>query len=562
MDTSSFVSAIGDFHRARRRAALHDLLARLTGRPSELLAYEEVRSKLKIMGEVSRGLQQIELDRIVGSVGRYRDFNREFLPREESDEQRWAGVKAAVASPSGLPPIEVYQIGEVYFVKDGNHRVSVARELGVKTTEAYVTEVRTRVPLTAGDSPDDLILKAEQANFLLQTRLDETRPEIDLRLTAPGGFETLLEHIRVHRYYMGAEEDHDVSFEEAAAHWLDTVYRPVAELIREGGVLRGFPGRTEADLYLWLSEHRASLEDMLGWEVTSETAAEDLQERFGMGLGTSARPPALLKNDEPTGGWRKVRHRNDTLCDDILVAINGAPSGWVALTAAVGVARREGALLHGLHIVPFEAQRAGEAAQAVQEEFERRCEAAGVRGRLALAVGSVSREVVARSRWTDLVVLSLNYPPPKGMFARPSSGLHTILHRSNRPVLLVCEEVSHLERVLVAFDGSPKAREALYVGTYLAEKWGAALCVVSVHEGRGSQVLEEAMRYTEGHGVNAQFSSERGDAAEAILRTAERQESGLIIMGVHRRWGMLEVALGSTVDAVLRAERCSVLVCS
>jgi len=103
----------------------------------------------------------------------------------------------------GLPPIEVYQIGEVYFVQDGNHRVSVAYQLGARYIQAYVTEVQTRVPLTPDVQPVDLILMAEYADFLEGTRLDELRPGADLRTSIPGQYQALSEHIDVHRYYMG-----------------------------------------------------------------------------------------------------------------------------------------------------------------------------------------------------------------------------------------------------------------------------------------------------------------------------------------------------------------------
>ena len=151
---------------------------------------------------------------------------------------------------TGLPPIEVYNIGDAYFVKDGNHRVSVARQLGNETIQAYVTEVRTRVPMTADLTPDDLILKAEYADFLEQTHLDELRPDADLNVTIPGQYPKLLEHIAVHQYYRGLDLDREVSYLEAVAHWYDTVYLPIIELISERGIMRSFPDRTETDLYL------------------------------------------------------------------------------------------------------------------------------------------------------------------------------------------------------------------------------------------------------------------------------------------------------------------------
>jgi len=209
--------AIEDFHRARRKAALNALLGLLTRSEQQLFSYEEVRRKLRATTERDRGRQEVPLDKIIGSVGRYRDFSRDFLPLFDNDLQRWAQVRMAVGGSRGLPPIEVYQIGEGYFVKDGNHRVSVARQLGAKTIEAYVTEVKTKVPLSPLDKPDDLILKAEYADFLTRTRLDELRPSANLRLTAPGQYPVLLEHIEVHRYFMGLDFKRDISYDEAVS---------------------------------------------------------------------------------------------------------------------------------------------------------------------------------------------------------------------------------------------------------------------------------------------------------------------------------------------------------
>ena len=129
MSPSGHSRAVSDFRRARRRAALDRVFARLAGRSTDLMSYDDVRKKLKGRETSKRELKEIPLDSIVGSVGRYRDFTRGFLPRQDSDSGRWAGVKVAVTELGGLPPIEVYQIGVVYFVLDGNHRVSVASEV-------------------------------------------------------------------------------------------------------------------------------------------------------------------------------------------------------------------------------------------------------------------------------------------------------------------------------------------------------------------------------------------------------------------------------------------------
>ena len=122
--------AVQDFKRSRKQAAMQLLLARLSGKSAELLAYDYVRQQLGEAGTIERGLQEISLDAIVGSVGRHDDFTNDFLPKKDSDLERWARIKAAILDMSGMGPIEVYQIGEGYFIHDGHHRVSVARQLG------------------------------------------------------------------------------------------------------------------------------------------------------------------------------------------------------------------------------------------------------------------------------------------------------------------------------------------------------------------------------------------------------------------------------------------------
>jgi hypothetical protein len=173
--------ALQDFHSAHLRGKLQGVLARITGRSNELLSYEEVADKLKLQGRVDKGVQMIPVDAIIGSVGRYTDFTRTFLPRRANDEQRWANVKAATLDPvgEGLQPIEVY------FVVDGNHRVSIARQEGWKTMQAHVIEIQTDIPLTPDVQPDELIVKAEYADFLEQTGLNRSQVPVELRTTIP-----------------------------------------------------------------------------------------------------------------------------------------------------------------------------------------------------------------------------------------------------------------------------------------------------------------------------------------------------------------------------------------
>jgi hypothetical protein len=242
----------------------------------QLLSFDEVQTVLKARNEIRRGSRLIPLKAIVGSVGRYRDFNGHFLPVRAPDE-RWLSIQEATKP---LPPIDVYQVGETYYVKDGNHRVSVARSQGQETIAAHVTEIHTDVLITPEMQLEDIIGQARTREFLLQTGLNETRPANGILLTQPDRYDTLLDHIEVHRYYLGQELQRDVSLYEAAGSWFDLVYSPVVGAIRQTGSLREFPKRSEADLYLWVAYHREKLKERYGDMPSDQEVACALVERF------------------------------------------------------------------------------------------------------------------------------------------------------------------------------------------------------------------------------------------------------------------------------------------
>jgi hypothetical protein len=127
---------------------------------------------------------------------------------------------------------------------------------------------------------DELILSQERTIFFEQTHLDEIRPVADVEATLPGQYTQLLEHISVHRWYLGEQRKTYVPYFAAVASWYDNVYRPLVEIIREQGILKEFPGRTETDLYLWIISHRQTLQDEYGSEVPIEQAAEQFTEDF------------------------------------------------------------------------------------------------------------------------------------------------------------------------------------------------------------------------------------------------------------------------------------------
>ncbi len=549
--TDNFRQAVHDFHEARQRAAVEAILSRMTGKSNELLSYEEVAQKLKLQARAERGIQSIPLDAIVGSVGRYTDFTRTFLPRNPVDEDRWARVKASLSDNlAGWPPIEVYQVGEVYFVLDGNHRVSIARQEGWEKIEARVIEVKTNVPLTPDVSPDDLIIKAEYAGFLDETELLRLRPDADLSVSVPGQYEKLREYIQVHRYYMGLDFQRDISYAEALTHWYDTEYLPLINIIRERGLLRWFPERAETDLYLWVSEHRAALQESLGWELRPDAVADVIVQEQAR-----AAP-------EKTGAWRKSRlvdRYTEHLFQNILVPVSGEVEGWRALQQAILVARREGAKLNGLHIVSTEKQAAGAKAQEVKEKFQAMCREAGVNGNLAIEAGEPGKKILERAILTDLVMLKIVYPPGSGLSGL-ASPLRAIISRSPRPVLALPTSATDLDRAVLAFDGSAKAKEALFVAAYLAEQWKTALTVYTGEGANADATQENARQYLELHEIQAEYVTTKA-SVETLKRISEERSATLVLMGGYSGAILKEVTLGSWVNYMLREQNAPVLVC-
>jgi nucleotide-binding universal stress UspA family protein len=572
----AFSLAVDDFKRARARAALQQALARLgLGKKRELLQFEQVRKMLGEVSQFSRGLQVIPLDAIVGSVGRYDDFTRQFLPRQENQSSRWARVRMAFET-MGLPPIELYKIGDAYFVQDGHHRVSVARQMGATSIEAYVTEIPSKVPLSPSDDVEDVILKAELAQFLEDTRLDELRPDVDLRVTLPGRIRELREHIAVHRYYMGQEQSREIPFEEATLHWVDEVYEPAVHTIRQLGLLRDFPNRTEADIYLWLMKHRSELEHELGWRLGAEEAAAHLWnrlyikprrtwERWRRWLAGVIPIKALDIGPVPTE-WRLNRgdlQEGERLFPRILVPISGEDVSWNALDIAITVARHERSELRGVHVLNGDGKEDNGKVNALRSEFHKRISEAGLRGSLVLEKGNIHRRVESRSHWSDLVVLHLKHPPGAGPLERLLSGLRTFLQRSPRPVLVVAEK-SELRHALLAFDGGRKSTEALYLAAYLARHWGVRITVfTSLEHGlREGFAQTRAKNYLIAHGVEADYMQGRGAAGPAALAAAAERGCDFILMGGYGQNAFMEVMMGSSLDSVLREFRGPVWICN
>jgi nucleotide-binding universal stress UspA family protein len=567
--------AIQDFRSARQKATLSEIIARFKGESTDLLSFEEVRQKLKAQIGTKKVLKEIPIKDIIGSVNRYQDFMRDFLPRRNINEERWSNIEVANQGMVGLPPIEVYQIGEVYFVSDGNHRVSVAKQLGSQDIQAYVTEVHSRVSLTADLSPEDLILKSEYAEFLENTNLDKLRPEADLTVTIPGQYEIIEEHIAVHRHFMGMEYQREIQPSEAVADWYDNVFIPVVSIIRDKGLLIDFPNRTEADMYLWIADHRAALEETLKGQVQVASAMDDLADqysqrtdrvitRLGARIAKSI-VPNFLESGPPTGEWRQsiLSTRRDVhLFCEILVPINGHQDGWFALDQAIVIAHREETNIHGLYVLANEVEKDSPITREVQNEFTNRCKAAAVQCDLQLKTGDITTNICDLARWNDLVVINLTYPPEQSAFARLISGVRNLIQRCPRPILFTPQTNKPFNHVLLAYDGSVKAQEALYISAYLAGEWELPLHVISIGDETAiSEIQNLARDYLEGLNIQAEYIvANSNNNIDVILKYVDQLNIDLLVTGGYSRNPIMEIIQGSDVDEILRQVQIPIII--
>jgi hypothetical protein len=247
-----------DFDNAHNKALLGTVFEILRYGTTKLVPFGEIRDELGFVPEKRLGRQQVEIDKIVGSEGRHGQFTRGFLPKSRALKRRWMDIDRAHLEMATLPPIEVYEVGGVYFVRDGNHRVSVAKTKGLSHIEAEVTSLPIGGRLRPGMNLDQMRSAVQQIQhdaFYEKTGLGEIAPDEDFRLTLFLGYEKLYRNIREFGIQMG--DDRNVprveersAFREVVRHWYTESYSRVAAMIREMKIGEAFPDRTTADTFL------------------------------------------------------------------------------------------------------------------------------------------------------------------------------------------------------------------------------------------------------------------------------------------------------------------------
>jgi hypothetical protein len=259
-----------DWRQARRKVLYQRVVCAVTQCSVEMMSFGEVRKHLHLGTPHSRGLQQIRLDQVRGSVGRHEDFTSAFLPRRDFLQDRWTNVEKLILAGKA-PPIDVYQVSDAYFVVDGNHRVSAGRQLGLETIEAYVTEFDTPFEIGPDDDIDSLLIEAEQVDFLNLAGETNAQTAGEITFTCAGCYRDVGGQVEAYRQGMEAREGGPVLAEQAFAAWHKEVYSTAVDAIRQEGLINLFPERTEADLFIWSWQNSQVLEDSATGDDHSES---------------------------------------------------------------------------------------------------------------------------------------------------------------------------------------------------------------------------------------------------------------------------------------------------
>ena len=274
------VQAEHDFYKAKTKAYITQLFGAMKPSFGELMPFDQAKQLLRPQSEIYRGITVVPIEKIVGSEGRYRDFNRFFFPKREHLKARWTGIDELEYRDVILPPVLLYEMGGLYFVRDGNHRVSVARAKGQEFIDAEVISLQSKIQLSPDMSIQDIkqaVITYEQASFYKETHYPEITGTDDLIFTEPGRYDIIREHILVHKYFLNQNMTEEIPFHQALFSWYENVYYPICQAILEEDILSLFPGRTISDMYLFIVAHWDELKRKFGRAVEIEEATESFK---------------------------------------------------------------------------------------------------------------------------------------------------------------------------------------------------------------------------------------------------------------------------------------------
>lgn len=287
MDYTASAQAEDDFFKARNKALFNDIQHFLQPAETQLLSFTDIKQWLKPKNEIYMGMQEISVDHIVGSEGRYHDFDNHFFPRNVHLKNRWKRIDEARIQDIILPPIKLYEIAGLYFVRDGNHRVSVARAQGVQDIDAEVISLQSEIKLHPKMNKNQILKKVldyEKRMFYAETAFGDITDDWHLDFSSPGQYDVIYNHIQIHKYYINQNQSEEVNIVDAVMSWYKGVYMPVTTILKKQSTMKKFRGRTLSDMYVWLIKYWDDLKQKFGDEISLGAAAEELKSSYGTGF--------------------------------------------------------------------------------------------------------------------------------------------------------------------------------------------------------------------------------------------------------------------------------------
>ena len=273
-----------DFSKARSKAFFNELQHFLNPEEATLISFSDIKKLLKPQNEVYKGMMVVPVKLIVGSEGRYKDFDNRFLPKSNFLKERWEKIYRARLQDINLPPISVYEVGGLYFVRDGNHRVSVAKSQGAEFIDAEVVSLQSEIKLKPTSTKDDIlkqVINYEKRTFYNETSFGDITDYWCLDFTSAGQYDVIYNHIITHKYYMNIGIEKEISFEDAVQSWFEKVYLPVIRVLDSHKVMKYFKKNTKSDIYVFLIKYWDDIKRKLGNTYSLDDAADGFKHSYG-----------------------------------------------------------------------------------------------------------------------------------------------------------------------------------------------------------------------------------------------------------------------------------------
>ena len=276
-----------DFYRARNKALFNSRQHFLTPEEASLISLSDLKKVLKPNNETYKGMQTVPVKLIVGSEGRYKDFDNQFFPKNTHLKSRWESIDRAHLQNIILPPVTLYELGGLYFARDGNHRISVAKARGIEFIDAEVISLQSEIKLKPGKSMKTLlaqIIAYEKRVFYSETNFGDITDYWCLDFTTTGQYDVIYNHILTHKYYQNLNQETEISIQDAILSWYENVYMPVVQVINNTKIMKKFKKRTISDLYVWMIKYWDDLKKKFGEDYPIDQMAQSFKKTYGTGV--------------------------------------------------------------------------------------------------------------------------------------------------------------------------------------------------------------------------------------------------------------------------------------